>query len=202
MIIANPRELLKNITKLRDPYLLSHHNNVTFYSGLIAKYYSPKLVNIVKTAAYYHDVGKIGIPDAVLFKPGPLNKEEWIQMKLHPVIGSQLIEKGNGDMELGDDLSVVVMAVLYHHERMDGSGYPDGLSGENIPITSRIIAVADAFDAMTTDRPYRRAFSKELALQEIIRCAGKHFDPEIVNLFSKILINKNRKVGSVRFLKV
>jgi len=194
VIKTDPRELLINITKLRDPYLLSHHNNVTFYSEIIAQYYSPKLVSVVKTAAYYHDVGKIGIPDAVLFKPGPLDDEEWIQMRLHPVVGSQLIERGNGDMGLGDELPIVVTTVRYHHERLDGSGYPDGLKGDNIPIASRIIAVADAFDAMTTDRPYRKAFSKEQAMREIIRCAGKQFDPSIVNAFVYALANENRKV--------
>jgi len=196
--IDDTKELLNKIMVLRDPYLSRHHSGVTFYSKLIAQHCYPQLATVVETAASFHDVGKIGIPDSILFKPGPLDEEDWFHMCLHPVIGSQLIEKGNRNMGHGDDLSLVVMAVRYHHERLDGSGYPDGLTKEDIPIASRIIAVADAFDAMTTDRPYRKAFSKEAALREIVNCAGKHFDPEIVDVFMKIMINEQRKVGSLK----
>jgi HD-GYP domain-containing protein (c-di-GMP phosphodiesterase class II) len=147
----------------------------------------PALTEIVTFAAQYHDTGKIGIPNSVLFKPEQLNEMEWHFMRQHPVVGAELIEKGNGKMGLDGNLDAVVLAVRHHHERWDGTGYPDGLRGEDIPIAARIIAVADAFDAMTTDRPYRRAVSREDALREIVRCAGVQFDPGVVEVSVKVV---------------
>ncbi|HHW44999.1 MAG TPA: HD domain-containing protein [Desulfotomaculum sp.] len=134
----------------------------------------------------YHDTGKIGIPDAVLFKPGPLNHEEWHTMHQHPIAGAELIQNGNGGMGLNGNLAAVVSAVRHHHEKWNGSGSPDGLSGPDIPLAARIIAIADAFDAMMTDRPYRKALPYEDALEEILRCAGTHFDPEIAVYAAKV----------------
>ena len=126
-----------------------------------------------------HDIGKIGIPDAILLKPGPLTPAEWKIMRRHPEIGRQLVEKI-------PFLSGAVPIVYHHHERWDGTGYPLGLRGEAIPLGARIFAVADAFDAMTFDRPYSRAISFEAARAEIERCAGTHFDPAVVATFVTI----------------
>jgi len=175
----NVRELLYSITSLKDEYIALHQANVARYSKMIARVVCPELLQVIHTAAMHHDTGKIGIPDAVLFKPGPLSPEEWQAMRQHPVTGAELIQKGNGGMGLHNDLASVVSAVRHHHEKWDGSGYPDGISGPDIPLAARIIAIANAFDAMTTDRLYRKAVSHKDALEEILRCAGTHFDPEI-----------------------
>ena len=123
-----------------------------------------------------HDVGKIGISERILAKPGPLTAEERSVIELHPRIGYQLVQQVPG-------LRGVGLAVLHHHERWDGNGYPGGLSGDEIPLAGRIVAIADSFDAMTTDRPYRKGMSLEGACAELERCAGTQFDPDIVKLF-------------------
>ena len=127
----------------------------------------------VEAGALLHDVGKIGMPDAILHKPGPLDDEEWVQMREHPVIGERILRQLPG---LGD----VARAVRHEHERWDGNGYPDGLAGEAIPLTSRIVLACDAFNALVSDRPYRRALAIDEALGELERCAGTQFDPTVV----------------------
>ena len=126
-----------------------------------------------------HDIGKIGIPDAILLKPGPLTPAEWKIMRRHPEIGRQIVERI-------PFLRGAVPIVYHHHERWDGTGYPLALRGEAIPLGARIFAVADALDAMTFDRPYSRAISFETARAEIERCAGTHFDPDVVATFLSI----------------
>jgi HD-GYP domain-containing protein (c-di-GMP phosphodiesterase class II) len=131
-----------------------------------------------------HDIGKIGVSDGILIKNGPLTDEEYAIIKLHPTIGERIVSP------LGlvrEEQSII----RHHHERFDGHGYPDGLAGEEIPILARILAVADAFDAMTTTRSYRRARPAEHALAEMLRCAGTQFDPAIVQAM-KELIEANR----------
>jgi HD-GYP domain-containing protein (c-di-GMP phosphodiesterase class II) len=123
-----------------------------------------------------HDIGKIGIPDAILLKPGPLTPDEWKIMRTHPEIGRRLIERI-------PFLRGAVPIVYSHHEKWDGSGYPRALKGEDIPLGARIFSVVDAFDAMTFDRPYSRAVPFEAAKTEIKRCAGTHFDPAVVGAF-------------------
>jgi len=126
-----------------------------------------------------HDIGKIGIPDAILLKPGPLTPEEWKVMHTHPEIGRRLIERI-------PFLRGAVPIVYSHHEKWDGSGYPRGLGGEDIPLGARIFAVVDAFDAMTFDRPYSKAITFDAAKAEIKRCAGTHFDPAVVEAFLRV----------------
>ena len=127
----------------------------------------------LEMGAALHDVGKIGIEDRVLRKPGRLDDEEWAQMRQHPEMGARLLEQV-------PFLCASVGCALRHHERFDGLGYPDGMLGPDIPIEARVVAVADTFDAMTSDRPYRQGLPTDVALAEIERCAGTQFDPAVV----------------------
>ncbi len=131
-------------------------------------------------AAMLHDIGKIGIPDNILTKPGPLNEEEWSLMKLHPIIGANLVK----NIPFTDAIAPMIH---YHQERYDGSGYPLGLRGEQIPIGARILAVVDAYEAMTSDRVYRKALRFNTAMKEIRTGRGKHFDPIVTDAFFKTL---------------
>jgi hypothetical protein len=123
-----------------------------------------------------HDIGKIGVSDTILHKPGPLTEEEWVDMRRHPKIGHDMIKEISF-------LSGAACIVLAHHERYDGKGYPNGLKSDEIPLGARIFVLADTFDAMTSDRPYRRALSSDIAREEIIRCSGTQFDPRCVQAF-------------------
>ena len=126
-----------------------------------------------------HDVGKIGVPERILMKPGPLTADEWEVMRRHPQTGARVVRPlGLGQM-VGD-------VVLYHHERWDGRGYPDKLAGEDIPRLARIVAIADTFDAMTSDRPYRKGLPAEAAFDEVRKQAGKQFDPQLAEAFQEI----------------
>jgi HD-GYP domain-containing protein (c-di-GMP phosphodiesterase class II) len=126
-----------------------------------------------------HDIGKIGIPERILTKAGPLTPSEWDVMKTHPLIGAHIVTPIR---LLGDSVDVV----RFHHERFDGEGYPHGLKGTDIPLVARIFSIVDAFDAITSDRPYRRAQTPEEAVAEIQRFAGTQFDPEVVEAFSML----------------
>lgn len=136
---------------------------------------------LLELAASMHDTGKMGIPSHILRKPGPLDADEWVIMKTHPRIGWSILSKGNGAVfELAAEIA------LHHHERWDGSGYPDALSGPAIPESARIVAVADVFDALTVRRPYKEAWSVEKAFAMIESSAGTHLDPVLVACFSRI----------------
>ena len=126
-----------------------------------------------------HDIGKIGVPDAILRKPARLTEEEWVKMREHPLHGSEILEGI-------DFLEGAACVVAQHHEKWDGSGYPHGLRGEQIDLNARIFAVADAFDAITSDRVYRRGRTYEVAVNELTRCAGTHFDPRVVEAFLRV----------------
>lgn len=132
------------------------------------------------TAAPMHDIGKIGIPDRILQKPGPLDAEEWKIMKTHTTIGAHIVGAHQTGM-----LGMAHRIALGHHEKWDGSGYPSGLAGEQIPIEARIVAIADVFDALTSKRPYKEAWPIDVAVAHIEKDAGKHFDPALVPLFVK-----------------
>ncbi len=140
----------------------------------------PAEIETIWVAALLHDLGKIGIPDSILQKPGPLTKTEWRSMRQHPVLSHAALAEIGG-------FSGVLPLGRHHHEHFDGSGYPDGLSGEDIPIGSRILLVIDAFDAMTTHRPYRAAMPIAPAAKESVRCSGSQFDPRVVRAFLLIL---------------
>jgi putative two-component system response regulator len=157
-----------------------HVIRMSHYSQVLARAagWSEAAAEELLAAAPMHDVGKIGIPDAILLKPGPLTPEEWATMKRHPLIGAEII--GDHPSSL---LQMARQIALAHHEKFDGTGYPYGLAGEAIPIEARIVAIADVFDALTTARPYKKAWSVEDACKTIAEGAGKHFDPALVELF-------------------
>ncbi|MDP3790577.1 MAG: HD domain-containing protein [Candidatus Omnitrophota bacterium] len=137
-------------------------------------------VKVIKIASMLHDIGKIGIDLTVIKKPAKLTIDEWQQVRMHPDIGANIIK------QLGF-LNEIIPIVRHHHERFDGGGYPDpGMMGTSIPIGSRIISVADAYDAMINDRPYRKAMTKDVAVAELKRCAGTQFDPAVVNAFLSV----------------
>jgi putative nucleotidyltransferase with HDIG domain len=183
-------DYLKTMTTLavildaRDPYTKRHSENVTRYSVAIAKEigFSSAEVETIRRAGLLHDIGKIGIRDDVLLKPGKLTPEEFEQIKVHPVKGQEIVSSL-------PFLKDVAGLVRHHHERYDGKGYPDGKFGEDIELGSRIMAVSDSFDAMTTDRPYRKRLSLKEAITELIRCKATQFDPKVVDNFITILEN-------------
>jgi HD-GYP domain-containing protein (c-di-GMP phosphodiesterase class II) len=184
---------------LRDPYTAGHSRRVAGYSRRLATELRlpAQTVEQIEHAALLHDIGKIGIPDAILFKNGPLDDEERLLICSHPAIGARLL----ADLPTMD---AICPCVLHHHERYDGRGYPSGLRGEAIPIGARVIAVADAFDAMTTDRPYRRGLSANTALGELTGGAGIQFDPRCVTAFVGLVVRGEivpppRASGDVRF---
>lgn len=166
----------------RDPYTAGHSSRVSNYAVAIAEAMSltVKEVDVIRVGANFHDIGKIGIPDAVLQKPGPLSDSEFNVIKDHPVIGKRILE---GVAKFHEYLSIVEL----HHENHDGSGYPWGLAGENVPLGARIVHVVDAYDAMTTSRPYRSALPAEKALNIIRKYAGSQFDPAVVEVFLRLV---------------
>jgi putative nucleotidyltransferase with HDIG domain len=184
---------------LRDPYTAGHSRRVAAYSRLLALELrlSPEDADQIEHAALLHDIGKVGVPDAVLFKTGPLDDEERLLIRGHPVIGARLLAHI-------PSMCKIHPCILHHHERFDGRGYPDGLAGVNIPLGARIIAVTDAFDAMTTDRPYRAGLATDDALVELLRGAGTQFDNRCVRAFIRVVsrgaaVPPPRAIGEVRF---
>ena len=163
----------------RDPYTAGHSHRVSEMSRAIARAMGlpPEIVERVRVGALLHDIGKIGIPDGLLRKPGRLTAEEFAIVAEHPVIGRRILKGVHG-------FSPYLPAVELHHENWDGTGYPHGQSGETTPVDARIIHVADAYDAMTTDRPYRPGMTHEQALAAIAGHAGTQFDPEVVRHFA------------------
>lgn len=181
--------LLLDLTMLKDQYLIRHNENVACYASILAGIVCPSLSKMTFIAALHHDTGKIGIPDHILFKQSLLDESEWIIVRQHPIVGAELFSNSNRNPGSDLDTISVSLAIRHHHERWDGTGYPDGLSGEEIPLASRIIAVADAYDAMTTNRPYRKSIGKSETLREIMRLSGKQFDPSVVNALKKAFLD-------------
>ncbi|NHN31233.1 HD-GYP domain-containing protein [Paenibacillus agricola] len=177
----------------RDPYTAGHSSRVALYSLWIAKELgvSEEECKHFYRSALMHDVGKIGVPDRVLLKAESLNEEEFEIMISHTTIGARILSK----MEPTERMIQATEVAKYHHEKMDGSGYPEGLRGEAIPFYARIVAVADAFDAMTTDRPYSRAISYQEGVEELLRCRDSHFDPLVVSAFNKVMQERNYLKG-------
>ena len=174
MTAGNVTALLAAL-EARDGYTQAHSSAVVALATVVGRQLGlaeGALVDL-ENAALLHDIGKIGIPDAILRKPGRLNDEEWDEMRRHPEIGEQIVAS------MGP-LAHLAPVIRAEHERWDGTGYPDGLKGEEIPLASRIVFVCDAYHAMTSDRPYRKAMSHEDALAELSRYAGRQFCPVTV----------------------
>jgi putative nucleotidyltransferase with HDIG domain len=161
----------------RDTSTADHSQTVGRYCALIARELELEetLVDRVQVAGILHDIGKIGLPDAILAKRGQLSDAERAEMRRHPEIGAEILRS--------QDFADIRGWVVAHHERTDGKGYPQGMRGEEIPLPARILAVADAYEAMTSDRPYRMAIAKQSARAELLRCAGTQFDPRVVAAF-------------------
>lgn len=167
-------------TEYKDEDTGDHIIRISRYCSLIAKKLGlpPETVELIKYASPMHDIGKIGIPDHILLKPDRLTKDEFEIVKTHTTIGASILENSKADV-----LKLSREIALTHHEKFDGTGYPQGLSGKNIPISSRIVAITDTFDALTSKRPYKDPYPFQLALNIIESEKGKHFDPEIVDIF-------------------
>lgn len=191
----------------KDPYTEGHSKRVTEYVLDIVKALNmaEKDKNIIELAARLHDLGKIGVSEAILGKPGKLDDEEWRIMKAHPLKGIRILQPAEDIKETlaavqqarlvvpKEDIKNIIPGIKHHHERYDGKGYPDGLVGEDIPLIARIIAVADAYDAMTSARPYRSAMSEEEATAELVKNAGYQHDPNLVEIFIQTRKNKKEK---------
>jgi len=165
---------------MRDVETYGHSKTVARYTQVLAEALGvrdPRTLENIRRGALLHDAGKIAIPDAILKKPGPLSAAEWEKIRRHPTVGYGLIKDVRLVAEVGN-------IILCHHERFDGSGYPRGLKGEAIPAEARIFAVADALDAITSHRPYREAADFPAARAEIVRQAGRQFDPRVVAVFA------------------
>jgi putative two-component system response regulator len=163
----------------KDPYTEGHLRRLERYASQLSDSLglSVHVMTVIRYGALLHEIGKIGVPDAVLHKPEPLAPEEFEIIKQHPAFGERICRP----LRLGAEVGPIVRG---HHERWDGAGYPDGLAGEAIPLGARIVAIADAFDAMTTDRPYRKALDVGSALAELRRGAGTQWDPDLVECFA------------------
>jgi len=192
-------EGLARLAENRDPETGDHLVRMSRYSSLIAASYirlfpddaesDPDLPKDIQRFAAMHDIGKVGVPDQVLLKPGRLDHVEWNAMKQHPVIGGQVLRKVEEQVkQQGRPIFKVAIEIAeFHHEKFDGSGYPAGVSGKNIPLSARIVAVADVFDALTSKRPYKEPWTVEAAVAELHRDTGAHFDPDVVAAFDNAM---------------
>ena len=173
---------LSNAVEARDAYTGKHAERVTAYGIALARATGLDTDTLpeIEFGFLLHDVGKVGVPDAILFKSSALTEEEYALVRRHPIIGSEILR----DV---DFLGEGKLVVRHHHERWDGMGYPDGLAGDAIPLAARVFAVADALDALTTDRPYRDALDREEALRRLQAAAGTQFDPRVIEICLRVL---------------
>ncbi len=186
-LYMNTVEALAEAIDARDHYTKSHSEHVTEYTVAIANEMGlpQKKIEIIERASKLHDIGKIGIHDYILNKPGKLTKDEWEEVKTHSLKGARILEPLAF-------LDGVIGTVKQHHERYDGTGYPDKIKGDKIRIEARIMAAADAFDAMITERPYAAAKTQEEAIEELKKESGKQFDPKVVKAFLKVLEKRGK----------
>ncbi|MFC2024112.1 diguanylate cyclase [Chloroflexota bacterium] len=172
----------------KDHYTYGHSKKVSEYAVAVGEAIglSQNRVDIIRAAGLLHDIGKVGIPDSTLNKKGTLDDDEWKLIKTHPKLGVEILRHVI-------DLVKTLPVILHHHEHYDGSGYPSGLKGGNIPLEARILAISDSFDAITSPRPYREQLSSQQALEELKRCSGSQFDPELIEVFSKVITPTSSK---------
>jgi putative nucleotidyltransferase with HDIG domain len=183
---------LASTVDARDHYTFGHSRTVSKYAAELAKAigYDKDGLRRIRAAALLHDIGKLNLPDSILNKRGPLTDEEWVMIKKHPELALNILKYVVG-------LRDCIDAIMYHHERYDGQGYPKGLKAKDIPLDARIISVADAYDAMRSERNYKEGrMSEEQAMRELEKCSGTQFDPELVEAF----VNLRRKaLGTALF---
>jgi ribonuclease P protein subunit RPR2 len=174
-----------NAIEAKDRYLKGHSARVALYAAEVAQALAmtPDMVEVVRHGAMLHDLGKLSIMDTILRKPERLTAEEFTIIKSHPVVGAKILEPLRF-------LVREICAVRHHHERWDGTGYPDGLGGEDIPLVARVVTMADVFDAITSNRPYRTALALDEAREEVARGTGTHFDPAVVEAFMRIPLER------------
>ncbi|WP_407676614.1 HD domain-containing phosphohydrolase [Photobacterium obscurum] len=173
---------LGHAAEFKDNETALHITRMSHYTRILASKLdvTREWQDLIFTASPMHDVGKIGVPDAILQKPGKLTEQEWVIMRRHPEFGADILGHHNSDLlKMARDIAIA------HHEKWDGSGYPNQLGGEAIPLAARLVAIADVFDALTSERPYKRAWAIEEAVTHIVSESGKHFDPELVKVFTK-----------------
>lgn len=177
-IIHQLAESLGNAVDAKDHCTRSHSQEVAEVAQVLVLELglSPAVARLNHVAGHLHDIGKIGLPDAILHKAGPLDEAEWALVRLHPVVGADIVRPVRGMNGPGGIADII----LHHHERLDGSGYPHGLAGDRIPLGARVIAVADSLSAMMQPRPYKGPRSFAAALAEIVRLRGVHYDPVVV----------------------
>jgi len=187
-ILYNTAEAFAEAIDAKSPWTSGHSKRVTQYAISIAKEINSdeQFIKNTKIAALLHDIGKIGIPEKILNKRSVLNKKERRRMQHHSSIGAKIVEHI-------EEFTDVVPAIRYHHERFDGSGYPEGLEGESIPLIARILAVADGFDCLISDRPYKKKQTKYKAYRTLMREKNKQWDGKIVDLFINVQRRKNRR---------
>lgn len=189
--VSTLRSLI-SIIEAKDPYTKGHTERVASYAMAIANRlaFDEETLRTILFGSLLHDIGKMGVLDEIIRKPGPLSESEWELMRAHPVVGAQIVEK----MEF---LTGTIDIVRHHHESWNGKGYPDGLRGADIPLLARIVTVADSFDAMTTDRPYRKALSLDEAVARLEEASGVQFDADVVKVFIKYVREKGRDLTLV-----
>ena len=173
---------LAEVIDLRDPYVLGHSKQVTQYAVMVASRMGlpEEQIEVIRKASLLHDIGKLGIPEKILRKPGPLTREEFAIIQGHPLLGAEILAASQA-------LAPLISAVRHHHEHYDGNGYPGELSGEQIPLEARIVAIADAVESMASDRPYRRALSYSEIIAEIQKSSGTQFDPRVAGFMLDLL---------------
>ena len=196
ILLSNYLEAIETLAvalEAKDSYTRGHSNMVTAYAVAIARKMGlePSMIQAVEIGAMMHDIGKIGVPDDILKKPGNLTADEFEIVKRHPLIGEEILKPMQHPL-----FTIPRQIVRWHHERLDGSGYPDGLKGDEIPLAAKITFVADAYDAMTSERPYRTGMPVETAFKELRKHAGKQFEPEIVEVLCDLLMPMSGEICS------
>jgi len=196
---------LAKLSESRDTDTGEHLDRIRYYSTQLARSYqqlgnviSPELIDQIGLASSLHDIGKVGVPDRVLLKPGKLNSGERVVIETHTLVGERCLEAIEDHLGQDGFLSLAKEICAYHHEKWDGSGYPYGLEGEQIPLSARIVAVADVYDALRSRRPYKEPMTHEAAFDIILEGAGKHFDPSVVAALIQLSTDfEERSTGSI-----